>query len=341
MYSGFNLKLDENATIFGDVNEYKRLQKMGENHLNNQKAIFEEELESYIVDNEIDGTKIQDEWFPQIEADIFISHSGKDDKLANVLAGWIYDNFGLKCFIDSNVWGYSKTLLEKMNSKLSNKRKDTGGGYLYDYHSCNQVSQHVNLMLSIALQKMIDKVEAVVLLNTDNAVRVCSDKQMEKTYSPWIYSEIIYTQFVRKKPLLVYRNYSTDRKDYFGVYESVQFALQSVISYTVSLEHFRLLGECDLIKWKNAYSQNKYNYEYALDALYNFVCPDEVKNTRDLFDNLQESEIYTLQHIYSSQNINGQKLENMQRVWERIIRKGLKGCQGCDRFDDYSMSRHE
>lgn len=327
MYIGFNLHLDKNTTIFGDAYEYKRLQEIGKDHLNNQKVIFEKKLKTYVEDNIIDGTKIQNEWFPQIDADIFVSHSGKDCELANVLAGWLHDTFGLRCFVDSNVWGYSKTLLELMNSKLSNKRKHVDGGYLYDYQSCNQVSQHVNTMLSIALQKMIDKVEAVVLLNTDNAVTVCSDTQMEKTYSPWIYAEIICTQFVRKKPLLAYRNYRIVSKGYSRVAESVQFAMHSAISYTVSLDHLKLLKEYDLIKWENVYLESKYNYEYALDALYEFICPNEVENTRSLFVELGESEISILQHSYSAQNMNEKEWESVQSIWNLIIRKNLLCCQ--------------
>lgn len=332
MYSGFNLRLDKTATIFGGTNNFNRLKEIGEKHLNDQKAIFKKELEAYVVDDIIDGTRIQDEWFPQIEADFFISHSGKDDELANALAGWIHETFRLRCFIDANVWGYSKTLLEQMNSKLSNKRKDTDGGYLYDHESCNQVSQHVNTMLSIALQKMIDKVEAVILLNTDNAVRVCSDTHMEKTYSPWIYSEIICTQFIRKKPLLAYRNYKLVNKAYYGIFESVQFAMHANISYTVSLKHLKPLRDDNLIDWKNEYLWNKQYYEYALDALYEFMCPDEVKNTKNLFCVLETRELRTLQHGYLTADMDAEEWAEMQYVFDGMIRRGLSCCQECDRF---------
>lgn len=332
MYIGFNLRLDENADIFGGLENYERLQEIGENHLNAQKAIFKEELESYVVDNIIDGTKMQDEWFPQIEADVFISHSGKDDELASALAGWMYETFGLRCFIDANVWGYSKTLLDKMNSKLSNKRRDKDGGYLYDYKSCNQVSQHVNMMLSIALQKMIDKVEAIILLNTDNSVKVCSDSHMEETYSPWIYAEISCTQFVRKKPLLAYRNYCTVNSVYFGVIESVQFAMHSAISYTVSLKHLKPLAEDDLVKWERELLLNSQNYEYELDALYEIVCPDEVKDTKKLFGLLENRELRMLQQAYLAHDVNDKEWENVQNIWKRIALSGLPCCQDCDRF---------
>lgn len=319
MYIGFNLQLDKNADIFGGSSNYERLQEVGKNHLNDQRASFEQMLESYVVDDIIDGTKIQDEWFPQIEADIFISHSGKnsDVELTNALAGWLHETFRLRCFIDANVWGYSKTLLEQMNSKLSNKRRDSDGGYLYDHESCNQVSQHVNMMLSIALQKMIDKVETIILLNTDNVVRVCSNTKMEKTYSPWIYAEISCTQFVRKKPLLVYRNYSTISKEYTGVTESVQFAIHSAISYTVSLKHLKTLSEDDLNEWK--YRCDSKEYEYQMDALYDIICPGEVEKTKKLFDALAPQQIGALQHVYLADSMTSEEWENIEYVLETSI----------------------
>ena len=182
MYTGFNLRIDKNAALFGDSYDHGVYENIGKSHLNSQKARFREQLEAYVVDNVIDGTKIQNEWFPEIEADIFISHAHVDERLACALAGWIYDTFELTCFIDSNVWGYSDKLLEKMNTKYSNKRDDGNGGYLYSHKSCNKVSAHVNMMLSVALQKMIDKVEAVILLNTDNSIEVSSGKVMNSTY---------------------------------------------------------------------------------------------------------------------------------------------------------------
>lgn len=44
MYIGFNLCLDERAIIFGGLNNYKMLQKLGKNHLNEQKAKYEKNL---------------------------------------------------------------------------------------------------------------------------------------------------------------------------------------------------------------------------------------------------------------------------------------------------------
>ncbi len=330
MYTGFDLQLDKNACIFWWSRSYEELLMIGEKHLSDQSAKYERDLEKYVTGKEIDGTKIQNEWFPQIEADIFISHSHADEKLACVLAGWLYINFGLKCFIDSNVWGYAGELLDNMNADLSDRKSYGENGYLYDYQSCNEVSQHANAMLSIALQKMIDKVEAVILLNTDNSIQVYNDSQMNKTYSPWIYSEIICTQIVRKKPLFMYRNYISKRCSFDTLYESTQFIMHNAISYTVSLNHLKPLKENDLSKWEDEYSNNRQHYEYALDALYKFICPDEVINTKNMFAVLKEDELGTLKHAYSAKDMDMKERENAENVLSKIIRRCMPCCVDCD-----------
>ncbi|MDE6990058.1 MAG: toll/interleukin-1 receptor domain-containing protein [Lachnospiraceae bacterium] len=257
---GFDLQLGKGDDLFGGSGRYQRYVRIGESHLDDQKALSESDLRTYVRKRELDGTKIQNEWFPQIEADIFISHSRADQQLACALAGWIYETFGLSCFIDSNVWGYSDDLLDEMNDRLSGKRPDKDGdGYLYRLESCNQVSAHVNAMLSIALQKMIDKVEAVFVLNTEHSVTVHDGEKMNRTYSPWIYSEIVCTELIRQKPLSVYR----DASDI--MLEHVMEEKKLSVSYMVSLAHLKKITAGCLSDWKDVYNENW--YEYPLEKL--------------------------------------------------------------------------
>lgn len=333
MYTGFNLHIDKNAEIFNDTNSYDYFLEVGNTHLNEQKADYKRKLKKYVAEREIDGTKIQDEWFPMVEADIFLSHSGKDKDLTCALAGWIYTHFGLRCFIDSNVWGYAEELLDELNARLSDRRSWEGGGYLYNYESSNQVSQHVNSMLSIALQKMIDKVEAVILINTGNSIQVCDDSHMNKTYSPWIYSELICTQIVRKKPLLAYRDYASyiilEHKEDIASSSRLQLAMQFAISYTVPLNHLKLLGEDDLKKWENLYSSDELEYEYPLDALYSFIYPGAVEDAKGISETLDRDELDALKRAYTVRGQNSG--EETGAVWRKILNKYILPCQGCNR----------
>ncbi|MDF2854548.1 MAG: hypothetical protein K0Q87_399 [Neobacillus sp.] len=277
MFTGFNLTIDNSFfdRMPKSFNDYKII---GENHLSENKAHCEKQLEEYIVkENTIDGTALQNDWFPQIKTDIFISHSHIDEDLASALAGWINDTFNINCFIDSAVWGYSGKLLEKLNDIYSNKRKDSHSSYgvVYDHESCNKVSQHVNMMLCVALQRMIDKSEAIFLLNTHNSVDIFDNlnKCVNRTYSPWIYSEILCSEIVRKKSLLEYRD---------NVIQTIEFAQESVqnrafqATYEISLEHLNYITSDILLNWDNTYKRIK--YKYPLDILYKWLNIKEVAN---------------------------------------------------------------
>lgn len=152
MFTGYNLKTNGSGQI-----DFLQYEELGRKHLAGQKVEFEKRIEDYVLNGVADGTQIEKDWFPMIEADIFISHSHSDDRLANGIAGWLNAKLGLKCFIDSCVWNYSDNLLENINSEFSDKRKNPNGGYLYDHEKCNVASKHVNIMLSIALQATVYK----------------------------------------------------------------------------------------------------------------------------------------------------------------------------------------
>lgn len=209
MFAGFNLKLgmdDFKQMIGNNQTMFNMYKELGEKHLKGKKAKYEEDIENYILKGTVaDGTKLEDDWFPKINADIFISHSHRDKELVFALAGWLHKEFGVDCFIDSCVWGYIDKLLEKINDKFSDKKPKPDGGALYNHEKCNTASKHVNIMLCMALQKMIDKVEAVFVVNTPNSISGYEEVYKDSTFSPWIYSEIVCTQIVRNKDLLEYR----------------------------------------------------------------------------------------------------------------------------------------
>ena len=111
MYRGFELnikdwKIDATYEAIG-ASQYEKYKR--------ETSAF---LEQYLTKNEaLDGAKMQEEWFPQVDADIFISHSHGDEKLALRLAGWLFSNFQIKTFIDSCIWKYSNNLLKIIDSK--------------------------------------------------------------------------------------------------------------------------------------------------------------------------------------------------------------------------------
>ena len=109
-------------------------------------------------DGSIDATKLQADWFPQVDADVFISHSHRDKNLAIALSGWLNCNFGLKPFVDSCVWGYTDKLLKKIDDRYC---KANGG---YSYKKRNVSTTHVHMMLFGALMEMISKSQCIFFL---------------------------------------------------------------------------------------------------------------------------------------------------------------------------------
>lgn len=280
MFAGFNLEINEQF-FDSQQKSFQEYQEIGKAHLASQGMEVENALNAYIKNNIIDGSKIQEDWFPEVEADIFLSHSSKDTKLVNAIAGWINDTFGLKCFIDSNVWGYAGNIAEMLNSNYSDKRSDGNGGYLYNHKKCLKVSEHVNTMLNIALQKMVDKSESVFLINTGQSISINSDSNsIDLTYSPWIYLELVCSEIVRKKPLSFYRY---NRALYHSISESCRFEGRNedlTISYNAPTQHLIKINQDVLEKWKRQFDGK---YPFPLDILYDNYFGDVVEETKKYF----------------------------------------------------------
>lgn len=280
MFTGFKLKIDKTSfekEILTDKN-FDYYKEIGERHLSIKRTQCENDLKDYIFKDIIDGTKLQDDWFPQIkDIDIFISHSHKDKAVALALAGWLHEKFNLECFIDSCVWGYVDDLLQLVNDEYSNRRVDKNdGGILYSHKKCNNASCHVNMMLNIALQKVIDSTETIILINTPNSIKKYDENL--STFSPWIYSEVVCTEIIRKKELLEYRKYKP--KILLENFSNENKELK--VEYNISLEHLKDLNYSVLKNWELKWNLCKSISNYPLDELYILTSPKEFKRFKEL-----------------------------------------------------------
>ena len=260
MFRGF--KLNINHSIFklkglipltdhlkGNDIAYNFYHSKGKELFDKQKIIIKRKLEQYVIGDSgvIDGTKLQEDWFPLVNCDIFISHSHKDEDLAIALAGWLYETFGLESFIDSCIWGYADDLLEIIDDEhCRNSMKS------YSYKRRNFSTSHVHMMLNMALMQMIDKTECLFFLNTPNSIDL-SDIET-RTLSPWIYSEIGISQMIEKK---------SPRTKYFSdnLNESLRISYKLDLSYLANIDH------TDLLLWK----QKNVRKERALNSLYEII----------------------------------------------------------------------
>ncbi len=84
MYKGFNLEIEFTQ------DEIDLFYQKGKDLYSASKTIVSENLkEMFLTNGNLDGTRMQENWFPQIESDIFISHSHSDEKTAITLAGFL------------------------------------------------------------------------------------------------------------------------------------------------------------------------------------------------------------------------------------------------------------
>ena len=264
MYRGFNLLLNNDVGFLGSFFD---LEGAALPFLSKQRRQIKRTLKSFLCpDGSLNGSKIKANWFPQINADIFISHSHEDEQLAIALARWLYEKFKLVSFIDSCIWGYANDLLQMIdNSYCYNEL--TGG---YDYSKRNYSTSHVHMMLSVALTQMIDKTECLFFLNTPNSIS--SNPDANQTGSPWLYSEISTSQLIRWRSLNAHRKRLLNESRMFS-------SGASLCWYDLSTDHLVEIDELILTKWEKSWRQSKlcrfiyskYSKMYPLDKLYKCV----------------------------------------------------------------------
>lgn len=215
-------------------------------------------LEDYIKENgHLDANQLQGEWFPDVPADIFISHSHSDERTALALAGFLKSVFNLDSFIDSTLWENIKDLQELVDEPLRN----TPGGS-YNYYKRNQSTAYVHMLLSTALTKMMDNSEAIFFLSTDNSLK---SQEPDITESVWIYHEIFTSQFLRKN---VPERHRRQQKYFSGEIYEAEVSDGVKPDFKIDLSDFKRLYPLRILRWKDKYS-NDFD-SHPLDILYSF-----------------------------------------------------------------------
>lgn len=253
MFSGFNLTFKKWHLSEPQQDYYL---KKGKELFAKYSNRVEEKLEALILANgNIDAETMKENWFPSVDADIFLSHSHKNERDAIILAGYLYDNMGVKTFIDSTIWGHSAELLRKLDNTFC--KKPNG---MYDYEKRNFTTANVHMMLSTALTKMIDKLECIIFLNTPDSIPF-QEGVKSSTLSPWIYSEIETSKVIRHKQLSKYR---TTR----GVKMMCKGgkALNEAFQYPAGLDHLVDIDSEDISRWIHEHGID--DEQFPLDTLY-------------------------------------------------------------------------
>ena len=291
MYKGFQLELSEDRfsklydkNFHSDTTKrefFNWCQEIAPPLSKNKKEEGENEKQSVLLLNKAsDGTEIKEDWFPQVKAHIFISHSHKDEPLAMALAGWLYKTFGLTAFIDSCVWGYYIDLQKKLEELFSSEGNDENAGI--------DSASHAYIMLAMALAQMIDNTECLFFLNTPNSIT--PDSFRSRTISPWIFSEIGISRIIRKR----------SPEEHGKLLAEATTRERPRIEYTLQMEHLPKIEVSDLTTWGETYishmsqtkeSKNKdigkctndfcsfYNRNFNFGSFYNRMLKVEGKPT--------------------------------------------------------------
>lgn len=188
-------KLDD---VKFNEDELQNLFTKGTKDYVNQTVTIDNSLKKYLNhDGSLSATKMENDWFPDIDADVFISHSHLDLKKAIAFASYL-NTLGLRTFIDSCVWENYKDLLKKIDDKYCVSSIKTNGSVIYDYDTRNKSTAYVQTILNSALMKMIDKTECLILIETPNSIKT-KDLKSITTESCWIYSELLMSSCLRRK----------------------------------------------------------------------------------------------------------------------------------------------
>ncbi|MBR4022301.1 MAG: hypothetical protein IKI94_06860 [Ruminococcus sp.] len=248
MFASFDMKIT-NKAMFDDYYD------LGNSMFNQNKTNLEEELERFIIMNDvIDGDMISQNWFPSIKADVFISHSHKDEQYVIAFAGWLKEKFKLNAFVDSCAWGYSNDLLRKLDNMYCRTYSNS-----YSYEKRNVSTSHVHMMLNVALMKMMDTCECLFFVNTPQSLPICDNiENFKSTLSPWIYSEIEMSRYLRER--------EPNRRGYNNP-DIILEHCDLMIKYKINTSHMNKINEADLREWNNSCIKHM----HPLDILYKQV----------------------------------------------------------------------
>lgn len=258
MFRGFNLEL-------GDINFPDGSHDAGLDLHSYLKSLVQKTLDPFFeAKGDLNASAMQENWFPDVDAQIFLSHSHKDERLALALAGWLHEQFGVVSFIDSAAWGYSDDLLRSIDEAYCIKEEIPSKIYSYEKRNCS--TSHVHMMLNTALGMMIDKAECLIFLNTPASITPSNEIEgrSKTTKSSWIYSEIAMTRIVRKRTKSAHRPHIKN-----AMVEALIKSEFPDLNYKVLLGHLTNIGIDDLNQWSGKWQQQSLrSVDKALDLLY-------------------------------------------------------------------------
>ena len=201
MYRGFKLKIS-------DSERQALLRKCDLTYDPIKATVGDGDMEKAL--QTVNANWIMDNWFKNYDADIFLSHSHGDKDLASKVAA-LFNQKGLKVFIDSDVWGCSDNMLRKIdNAYCVSERGEDGCIKTYSYNKRNVTTSHVHMLLSHALTRMIARTECFIFLETAKSTFNSKGREIG-TYSPWLFHELEVANVIERQRLLRKRFFPAEK----------------------------------------------------------------------------------------------------------------------------------
>lgn len=196
----------------------------------------------------LDAAKIEEDWFPHVATDVFISHSSADANYAIAFAGMLKQKFGLDAFIDSCLWNHSEKLLKIIDDEYSNHPTDSK---LYSYEKRNNSTGHVHTMLSMALAKMIFNTHCFMFIGSENSIHLKGLDNNTQTLSPWIYLELQLSKMLKKEP---------DKIDFSIRKAAAKDSIGVNIAHEIDFGHLTPLTVDDINTWLTEFKNTKWQH---------------------------------------------------------------------------------
>lgn len=237
MYKAFKMDLSDFSQ--SDIKDFYSL---GQESFSSQKQYVRNSLDKYLSpEGVLQISEVEKDWFPSIKADVFLSHSHKDEKKIIAFAGYL-SYIGISAFIDSCVWGYANNLLKQLDNAYCVQYNKPNGGHIYDYDKRNESTAVIHTLLNGALLKMIDSTECLMFIDTPNSIRM-KDVSNGVTNSGWIYSELLMSKYICPKV--------PNRLRHNCRFDESYSAFNLLVDYDVDITHLINLSFDDILKAQN------------------------------------------------------------------------------------------
>lgn len=211
-------------------------------------------LSSYLKPTgELSGSKMIENYFPTVDADVFICHSHNDEAKAKNFAGWLYEHFKLRAFVDSMVWGSADDLLKKIDDIYcyNLERKS------YCYENRNLSTSYVHMMLASSLANMMDKCICLFFIESKQTIKASNIMGTKETFSPWIFYELALFHKIQKKvpqELMHFSKIATEHRSNVITEATMERLNIALKAETKDLQN---LYSVDLESWKQFGSEGK------------------------------------------------------------------------------------